>query len=469
MISIWWIRRDLRLTDNHALQAALSEADVVIPLYILDPVFRHSSYTGEKRWTFMEHGLRSLDADLRTRGSRLIVREGKPLDVLRTVIEETGAAAVFAEEDYSPYSRQRDEQVRTELPLTLVPGLAMREPGIVLKEDGDPYIVFTPFQNTWLTFPPFAKADLWFPPGTISTPELAGKTQPYATRHPELPLFPAGEEHAIERLQSFVMTEDAPVYNYGVRRDLMAEDGTSVISPYLRWGMVSARRAAAAAYYAIDHAPNPDARKSAHKWLSELIWRDFYINILAHYPHVRSSSFRPQYDNINWVNDADQFKAWCEGRTGYPVVDAGMRQLLETGWMHNRTRMITASFLVKDLLIDWRWGEQFFMQHLVDGDPASNNGGWQWTAGTGTDAAPYFRIFNPVSQGDRYDPEGEYVRRWVPELASLPSSYIQKPWEMPEGVQAEYGVRIGQDYPAPIIDHKEARQRTLEAYKAARD
>ncbi len=469
MIAIWWIRRDLRLIDNHALQSALAGADAVIPLYVLDPFFRHSPYTGDKRWTFMEHGLRALDADLRERGSRLMVREGPPLDVLRTVLAESGATAIFAEEDYSFRARRRDEQVKAELPLALVPGLAMRTPGIVLKDDGDPYIVFTPFQNTWLTFPPFAKADLWFPPDSIPALGLRGKAPPYVSDQAELPLFPAGEEQATARLQSFLMTDDAPVYRYGERRDLLAEDGTSVISPYLRWGMVSARRAAAAACYAIDHAPNPGARESARKWLSELIWRDFYISILAHYPHVRSGSFRPRYDRIHWVNNEDQFKAWCEGRTGYPVVDAGMRQLVETGWMHNRARMITASFLVKDLLIDWRWGEEFFMQHLVDGDPASNNGGWQWTAGTGTDAAPYFRIFNPVSQGERYDPRGNYVRRWVPELASLPGKYIHKPWEMSEEDQARHGVRIGPDYPAPLIDHKEARQRTLDAYKAAKD
>jgi len=228
--------------------------------------------------------------------------------------------------------------------------------------------------------------------------------------------------------------------------------------------MVSARQAAAIAYQAINHATNQDARENVETWLSELIWRDFYISILHHFPHVRKNNFRAQYDAIVWSQNQAEFDAWCHGQTGYPYIDAAMRQLYQSGWMHNRARMAVASFLVKDLLIDWRWGERWFMQHLLDGDPASNNGGWQWAAGTGTDAAPYFRIFNPISQGTKHDPEGNYVRRWVPELTRLPKKYIHEPWKMSLSEQQRCGCIIGQDYPLPMVDHQWARQRTLEAY-----
>jgi deoxyribodipyrimidine photo-lyase len=232
--------------------------------------------------------------------------------------------------------------------------------------------------------------------------------------------------------------------------------------------MLSARQAAAAAPLAMERAPDAAARQGAETWLNELIWREFYIHILHHFPHVRRHSFRPELEAIPWANDEAAFAAWCAGRTGYPVVDAAMRQLAETGWIHNRARMIVASFLVKDLLIDWRWGERWFMQHLLDGDPAANNGGWQWTASTGTDAAPYFRIFNPVLQGQKFDPDGAYVRPWLPELAGVPGEFIHQPWAMPVEMQRRARCVVGQDYPAPVVDHTQARERTLAAYGQAR-
>jgi deoxyribodipyrimidine photo-lyase len=233
--------------------------------------------------------------------------------------------------------------------------------------------------------------------------------------------------------------------------------------------MISVRQATISAQSAIEIAPNAQARKSAETWLNELIWREFYINILHHFPRVRGHSFRSEYDRIGWDNEQTAFTAWCEGRTGYPVVDAAMRQLAQTGWMHNRARMIVASFLVKDLLIDWRWGERWFMQHLVDGDPAANNGGWQWVAGTGTDAAPYFRVFNPVLQGQKFDPQGAFVRRWLPELNQVPDKFVHHPWTMPMEEQQKAGCLIGPDYPAPIVDHGQARQRALAAFAQARE
>ena len=232
--------------------------------------------------------------------------------------------------------------------------------------------------------------------------------------------------------------------------------------------MLSARQVVVAALSAIEAAPNADASKGAEAWLGELIWREFYVAILHHFPDVRMQSFRSELADIPWENDETDFAAWREGRTGYPVVDAAMRQLAETGWMHNRARMIVASFLVKDLLIDWRWGERWFMQQLLDGDPAANNGGWQWTAGTGTDAAPYFRIFNQILQSKKFDPEGQYIRRWVPELSKLPDKLIHTPWAMTQDQQRQFNIEIGVDYPQPIIEHSFARQRALDVYKLAK-
>jgi deoxyribodipyrimidine photo-lyase len=280
--------------------------------------------------------------------------------------------------------------------------------------------------------------------------------------------FAPGEAEARRRLAAFVDGDDAPVYAYGAQRNSPAVDGTSGLSPYLRFGMLSARLAASAAYSAIERAPDGESRESAGVWLNELIWREFYLFILYNFPHARRGSFRSAYDAVAWDNSETHFGAWCAGRTGVPIVDAAMRQLVRTRWMHNRTRMIVASYLVKDLLIDWRWGEQWFMQHLVDGDPAANNGGWQWTAGTGTDAAPYFRVFNPVAQGQKFDPEGVYVRRWVHELQEVPTPFIHEPWSMPKSEQLKARCAIGVDYPAPIVDHSWARTRVLAAFQAVK-
>jgi deoxyribodipyrimidine photo-lyase len=468
--ALWWIRRDVRLSDNQALAAALVHADRVIPVFVLDPTLLDSPYVGPKRVAFLLGGLRQLDEDLRTRGSRLIVRRGDPQDELAALLADSGADAIFAEEDFSPYARQRDAGVAGSLPLHLVGGPIVHPPGSVLKADGTPYTVFTPFSRRWKALPaPQAGALLPAPDRIPTPPEVGGLAIPTEPALPAAVPFPLGEREAQRRLRVFVEGEDPPIYRYAALRDHLDVKGTSHLSPYLRFGMLSARQAVVTALDAIAKAPDAKARAGAEMWLNELIWREFYVHILYHFPDVLQQSFRANLRDIAWQNDEGAFAAWCQGRTGYPVVDAAMRQLAQTGWMHNRARMIVASFLVKDLLTDWRWGERYFMQHLVDGDPAANNGGWQWTAGTGTDAAPTFRVFNPTSQGVKHDPQGAYVRRWVQELARVPDRFIHEPWKMPPDVQRSAGCVIGQDYPAPIVDHAWARERALAAYRQARE
>ena len=409
--ALWWIRRDLRLSDNPALQAALAGGRTVIPLYILDP--HQVQFPAAKRQAFLFASLRRLDADLRARGSRLVIREGNALDVLQGMAAETQAEAIVAQESYSPYARQRDAAVADVLPLKLVAGLTVHHPTWVVKDDGRPYTVFTPFSRAWKMRPLPGAPDLLAAPTRLGPvpPGLGSDKLPEA--NPPL-AFPPGEQEAQRRLLSFVEGEPAPIHAYDGERDRMDHPGTSALSPYLRFGMLSARQAVVAAL----SLPLPDGRGAA-----DLAQRADLARVLHAHPVPLSRCAAPEPSApacgaLPGTNDAGAFAAWCAGRTGFPIVDAAMRQLAQTGWMHNRARMIVASFLVKDLLVDWRWGERWFMQHLVDGDPAANNGGWQWTAGTGTDAAPYFRIFNPVLQGQKFDPQGAYVRRWLPELAA---------------------------------------------------
>ena len=462
--ALWWIRRDLRLVDNQALAAALDHAEAVIPVFVLDPALLNSRYVGEKRLAFLLGGLRALDADLRERGSRLVVRRGDPAEALTGVLHATQAEAIFAEADVSPYARRRDDRVRAHLPLRLTGGVTVHPPGAVRKQDGDPYVVYSWYSRTWKSFPMPTASDLLEAPKTLRPvpDDLSNDPMPTEPAPPKSVPFEPGAAAARERLEAFTQ---APITEYHKKRDRMDLDATSQLSPYLRFGMLSAREAVVAARKARENGGG----KGAEVWLDELIWREFYAMILYHHPRVREESFREQYQRIAWRNDEAEFEAWKAGRTGYPAVDAAMRQLRESGWMHNRARMIVASFLTKDLLINWQWGEQHFMQHLIDGDPAANNGGWQWSAGTGTDAAPYFRIFNPITQGEKHDPQGAYIRRWVPELRNVPDDYIHRPWTMPENVQQEAKCIIGEDYPAPIVDHQAARERTLAAYKAARE
>jgi deoxyribodipyrimidine photo-lyase len=462
-VGIWWLRRDLRLTDNQALKAALEEADQVIPVFILDPRLLGSPYVGEKRLAFLMAGLRQLDSSLREVGSRLVVRRGRPEQELERLVEEGEAEAIFAEADYSPFARRRDTAVEARLRVQWCGSPAIFPPGSVLKSNGEPYVTFTPFMRTWKQLPAASLPAERFSPGEIHTPEnLESEALPEISLESSEQPFEAGERAALARLEAFTQGAQAPIYHYASRRNRVDLSGTSELSPYLRFGMLSARTAAGTARKAIQNALDEQTRAEALTWLDELIWRDFFIHILYHFPQVRQHSFRKK--GISWQTDRQALRTWQQGKTGYPLVDAAMRHLSHSGWMPNRARMVVASFLCKHLLIDWREGERWFMQHLIDGDPAANNGGWQWSAGTGTDAAPYFRIFNPTSQAEKHDPQGDYIRRWLPELEAVTDDYIHKPWEMPDDIQQKSNCEIGEDYPFPIVDHAEARERALKAY-----
>lgn len=457
-MNIWWIRRDLRLTDNQAFHEALKYSEKVLPLFILDKHLLKSH--AEKRQAFLFSGLHSLKQDLQRLGSDLIIRKGDPETEILRLVEEYPIQKIFAEEDITPYARRRDHSIAQRIDLHLVHGIGVNPPYAVTRMDGKPYTVFTPYSRAWKAFPFLDTLSVLPAPVVLSPiPDLPSE------EIPELPnssLFPANEQEAIRRLNSFL---DERIFAYSDSRNRLDEEGTSALSPYLHFGMISPRLVYNGAIQAWKNAHDAIARAGCETWINELIWREFYQSILWHFPEALSQSLKAAYRNIVWRYAPEEFIAWQEGNTGYPIVDAAMRQLASTGWIHNRARMITASFLVKHLLINWQEGERWFMRSLIDGDLAANNGGWQWVAGTGTDAVPYFRIFNPVTQGEKFDPQGKYVRKWIPELANVPAKFIHKPWEMPTAEQQKYHVVIGQDYPAPIVDHRIARERALQMYK----
>ena len=467
--SIHWFRRDLRLSDNPALvDAATRAAGLVIPVFVVDPTVVRSSRVGANRLAFMYARLHTLDAELRAAGSGLVVLHGDPATVLPEYAREHAVAAVCWQRDETPWATQRDQRVAAQLQALGI-AVGIHDGQLLVPTDrirsggGTPYTVFTPFYRRW--------RDALRLPVAIATPSLVA--HPEVQRMPAIPAAPATVVQIPDTsaayahsLRTRFATRRIDAYQRG--RDMLAVAGTSMLSPYLRFGIVSMQSCARIAVAAEQQSEVADGRTGAEVWLSELAWRDFYMHICVHFPHVLRGSFRPMYDAIAWENDETQFASWCSGTTGYPIVDAAMRQLTTTGWMHNRARMIVASFLTKDLLIDWRWGERFFMQHLLDGDTPANNGGWQWAAGTGTDAQPYFRIFNPSSQGTRYDPDGLYVQKYLPALAKVPIKYIHTPWLMPLPVQHSCGVIIGTDYPAPIVDHATQRVRALALYATVR-
>ncbi len=465
MRGLHWFRNDLRLDDNQGLAALAERAEEWLPVFVLDPGLLARSPVDLPRTRFLLDCLAGLQSELASRGVPLQVLEGRPEVVLPRLARETKSGIVSWNRAPTPLGQRRDARVEAGLHRAGVEALVLRDhtvfaPDEIRTKAGGRYSVYTPYRNAWWEAwhrePRECARRSRLPkrpiPGFAGRPSaaLAGIAPRDTTRR----LPRGGEKAARRRLSSFLAVA---ARKYAVDRDRPDRDGTSRLSPYLRFGAISVRRCFTEGLHTAQ--AEPAAKAGIRKWLDELVWREFYHAVLAHSPHVLTRSFRPEYDALAWLDDDGAFEAWKAGRTGYPFVDAGMRQLRATGWMHNRARMVVASFLTKDLLIDWRRGERYFFEALVDGDPASNNGGWQWAASTGTDAQPYFRIFNPVAQGERWDPEGRYVRRWVPELRGLSAERIQAPWrhgEPPKG------------YPLPIVDHDLARARALAAYRKAR-
>lgn len=465
---IHWFRRDLRVSDNTALHEADLAGERVVPVFCWDEAILRSPDVGGPRVAFLLESLRSLASNLEALGHRLIVRRGRPEDVLVGLAAETGADAVHANRDYEPYARERDARVAAALGARGVAFRAFKDSVIweereVLTGSGGVYTVFTPYSRSWRARavpaprPRLAPARVPSEAGWASEPLPASASE---LGHPcDVGLFPAGERAGLKALDEFLRGR---VERYGTGRDTPSDDGgTSRLSPHLRFGTVNVRTALERLGRARASVTTEVGRRGCEVWETELIWREFYAQVLANHPHVARGAFRREYDALAWEGREEWFGAWCAGATGYPIVDAAMRCLNATGWMHNRLRMIVAMFLTKDLLVSWQRGEQYFMQRLVDGDLAANNGGWQWSAGTGTDAAPYFRIFNPVSQGEKFDPQGVFVRRWLPELADVPDRFVHRPWEDP-------GRRMARSYPARIVDHGEQRERCLRMFKAVR-
>ncbi|CAN5279080.1 deoxyribodipyrimidine photo-lyase [soil metagenome] len=445
--SVLWLRRDLRLGDNPALSQAAASGGV-LALFVLDPRLLHAS--GRPRLAHLIGALRALDADLREHGRGLVVRAGDPVEVVPAVAAEVAADSVHIAADFAPYGAARDRRVEAALaerpgvPLVRTGSPYAVAPGRVLSKSGDGFKVFTPFYRAWLEHGWREPADS--DPAAV---DWVGAPSDPLPRVPsgleDLDLPAAGERAALERWHAF----DASTY--GEERDRPDLDSTSRMSVHLKWGTIHPRTLLADL--------KPAGSDPQHdKYRSELAWREFYAAVLHHWPDSARDYFQPQLAAMPYADGAaldHLLDAWATGRTGFPIIDAGMRQLLGEGWMHNRVRMLVASFLVKDLHVEWTHGARHFMRHLVDGDLASNQHGWQWVAGCGTDAAPYFRIFNPITQGLKFDPNGDYVRRWVPELADLPGATAHEPWK--------HGTPRG--YPARIVDHAVERQASLDAYQ----
>jgi len=458
-----WFRRALRVDDNPALWNALHDGDEVVPLLCLSNASLYQKLTERRK--FLRSAIRGLDADLRDRGTALHVRMGNPAVAIPAAVAAYQADAVYAVALHDAPGMHRDARLKQELAgmgaaLILWPDRVMREANQVLNAAGSPYKVFTPYKRAWL----HGADDVPRPvslPRQIRSAAIADGSQllaalSWASRGP-------GDEAvgAQRLLRAFLKNSAA---HYSVRRDIPGVEGTSRLSPHLSVGTISIRRVYWAAREAAEHAA-PSAREGISTFISELIWREFYYQVLLHFPHVLETAFREEFRKLRWSENARHFAQWSEGMTGYPIVDAAMRQLLQEGWMHNRARMIVASFLTKDLHISWQRGEQHFFRHLADADLASNNGGWQWAAGTGTDASPWFRIFNPVLQAKKFDPDGTYVRRYVPELRALPASHIHEPWSMNRQEQEAHRCVVGKHYPRPLVDHHEQRAKTMMIYK----
>lgn len=479
-LAIHWFRRDLRLRDNTALSQASRDFDGVLPVFVFDPHLLEADDIGGPRVAFLLEALRGLARSLADRGVPLVFRTGSPREVLPALAREAGAVAVVANRDYSPYGRRRDAEVEEALRGDGVAwrdhgDLVLVEPWECLKDDGTPYTVFTPYARRWRGIAKcvperIPRLDVPHLPSSrsMSVGSLPTLSELGFRLDADVDVGTRDEAATHRRLQRFISKR---IERYRSDRDIPAIDGTSGLSADLKFGTVSPRQvyAKAASFVGEDlidldpanprkplRAAERERLLQAGTFVNELCWRDFYQSVLYHFPHVLGGSFRSQYARLQWPERRPEIiAAWVEGRTGFPIVDAGMRQLARTGWMHNRLRMLTASFLTKILLVDWRVGERVFMQRLVDGDPAANNGGWQWCASTGTDASPYFRIFNPLLQSKKFDPDGVYIRRWVPELADVAAPLIHEPARDEATLE-----RTG--YPRPCVDYATRRAEALE-------
>ncbi|MDF8265273.1 cryptochrome/photolyase family protein [Luteipulveratus flavus] len=447
--AILWLRRDLRLHDHPALNAAVEQAGAggVVPVFVVEPALWKGA--GDARRGWLAHTLKDLSD---TYDGRLVLRMGDPEKVVPALAREVGASSVHVSRESTPHGRRRDEAVEDALgdvPLVATGTPYAVAPGRVVKNDGTPYAVFTPFSRAWQDhgWPGAANPPKSLRWATADSHKTAQDAVDKAAKGD--PLLPVGEAAASERWEDFV---DEAIAAYDTDRDRPAVDGTSRMSAYLKLGVIHPRT--------LLSRISRLRSTGASTLRTELAWREFYADVLYHHPRSAWHDLRPALKGMTYDDPGEHVEAWKEGRTGFPFVDAGMRQLLETGWMHNRVRMVTASFLTKDLHTWWPIGARHFMDHLIDGDIASNNHGWQWVAGTGTDAAPYFRVFNPVTQGEKFDPQGDYVRRWVPELRHLEGKKAHSPWDHEAGYD--------EGYPERIIDHKEEREEALRRYESAR-
>ena len=467
MTVLLWFRRDLRLHDHPALHSALATGSPVVPVFCLDDRLLHGRHASGPRTQFLLESLGDLEVGLRRLGSGLLVRRGRPEQTLPQLARELEADRVFWTADVGPLAQRRDASVREglgelDVEAAVYPGLfAADDPAGLRTSAGEPYRVFTPFHRAWLRCPrravlPAPRRLPPLPPGVepLKLPTLAE----LGLKQEVMEAAPGGESAGRRAMQGFLRSRAA---GYDVTHDDLGADGTSRLSPYLHLGCVSPRE--------LEERLGSGSGEDA--WRRQLCWREFYAHVLAHFPGNARQEFQPRYrGTIRWSRAEQHFQAWCEGRTGFPVVDAAMRQLRREGWIHNRGRLVVGSFLTKDLGLDWRWGERWFMRLLIDGDEANNNGNWQWIASVGVDPQPPFRrIYNPARQQRRFDPTGAYVRRYVPELSQVPDVYLAEPWTMPDEVQQRAGCIVGRDYPEPIVDHAAARREALARYGEARE